>query len=113
MQRPRRPRRRAAAALLCLAAAALASGAQAQPADGDAPPAASPAAPTSAPEQATMDGRAGSRLAVPRYRSALEGYGRYRADEPLRDWREVNDEVGRLRGHGGHLQPPVDQGTAR
>ncbi|MDT3670600.1 MAG: hypothetical protein ROZ37_09735 [Aromatoleum sp.] len=40
----------------------------------------------------------------PAFRSALEGYRPYRADEPLRDWREINDEVGRLGGHQGNLE---------
>lgn len=64
----------------------------------DAPPAATPqpqvAAPT-APAAGTP----------PPFRSTLSDYRPHRADEPLRDWHEVNDEVGRLRGHGGHLQP--------
>lgn len=36
-------------------------------------------------------------------RLALEGYRWFNPDEPLRDWRVANAEVGRLRGHGGHL----------
>ena len=36
----------------------------------------------------------------------LAGYRRFRADEPLLDWRLANDEVGRLGGHAGHL--PAD-----
>lgn len=40
----------------------------------------------------------------PAFRSALEGYRPYRANEPLRDWREINDEVGRLGGHQGNLE---------
>lgn len=39
---------------------------------------------------------------APAYRSAFEGY-RPLIDEPLRPWREVNDEVARLRGHIGHI----------
>ena len=34
------------------------------------------------------------------YNSAFEGYRGYR-DEPLADWRAVNDEVGRVGGHAG------------
>ena len=45
-----------------------------------------------------------SATAPPAFRSALEGYRPYRADEPLRDWREINDEVGRLGGHQGNLE---------
>jgi hypothetical protein len=37
------------------------------------------------------------------FHSVLDGYRPYRADEPLRDWREINDEVGRLGGHRGAL----------
>ncbi len=36
------------------------------------------------------------------YQSAIADYAPYR-DGPLADWRAVNDEVGRLGGHGGHL----------
>lgn len=35
---------------------------------------------------------------------ALAGYRPFSADEPLRDWRAANAEVGRLKGHGGHLR---------
>lgn len=35
------------------------------------------------------------------YVSAFEGY-RPLIDEPMRPWREVNDEMGRLGGHIGH-----------
>ncbi|NMG30009.1 hypothetical protein [Aromatoleum evansii] len=52
----------------------------------DSPPAASP-------EEAT-------RPAAP----ALAGYRPFTADEPMRDWRAANAEVGRLKGHGGHLR---------
>jgi hypothetical protein len=34
------------------------------------------------------------------YHSAFEGYRGYR-EEPLADWRAVNDEVGRVGGHAG------------
>ena len=53
---------------------------------------------------APASGEPSARLAVPAYRSALDGFPPYRADEPLRGWREVNDEVGRLGGHMGHLR---------
>lgn len=35
------------------------------------------------------------------YRSAFEGY-RPLIDEPMRHWRDANDEMGRLGGHAGH-----------
>ena len=38
------------------------------------------------------------------YRSALEGYAGFREQE-LADWRAVNDEVGKVGGHKGALQP--------
>lgn len=41
---------------------------------------------------------------LPAYRSPLEAYRRYQADEPMRPWRDVNDEVERLGGHIGHLR---------
>jgi hypothetical protein len=46
---------------------------------------------------------ADSRASVPpvEYRSAFEGYRPY-ADQPLRDWRKSNDEVGAAGGHAGH-----------
>lgn len=37
------------------------------------------------------------------YRSAFDGYRPWSA-QPPRNWREVNDEVGRLGGHAGHLR---------
>jgi len=51
------------------------------------------------------------------YDSAFEGYRGYR-DEPLADWRAVNDEVGRVGGHagifrgaGGHASHGAAQAT--
>lgn len=35
------------------------------------------------------------------YRSAFEGYRPF-AEQPLRDWRKSNDEVGAVSGHAGH-----------
>lgn len=97
MQRQRIFRRGGGAGLLfCLAFAAHADEAAHIPADpttGSAPPA-----------RTAASGEPSARLAIPAYRSALDGFRPYRADEPLRDWREVNDEVGRLGGHIGHLR---------
>jgi len=39
---------------------------------------------------------------APAYVSAFEGY-RPLIDEPMRPWRDANDEVGRLGGHMGHV----------
>lgn len=36
------------------------------------------------------------------YESAFKGYRRY-IDPDIASWRGVNDEVGRLKGHAGHL----------
>lgn len=36
------------------------------------------------------------------YRSVFDDYKAIQ-DEALRDWRQANDEMGRLRGHMGHL----------
>ena len=86
-------------------AVALASGAQAQPSlpsiPGDHESAEHPSAATG--EQPTPQ-------ALPVYRSALNGYRPYRTDEPLRPWRDANDEVGRLGGHMGHLAPSAEGG---
>ncbi len=48
---------------------------------------------------------------VPAFESVLESFRPFRADEPMRDWREVNDEVGGLGGHVGHLRPPGTGGA--
>lgn len=44
------------------------------------------------------------------YQSAFADYRPFQ-DETVQDWRESNDEMGRLRGHMGHLDvpPPVGQ----
>ena len=47
----------------------------------------------------------------PAAESAFASYRSYR-DEPLADWRAVNDEVRGLGGHGGHIRdaaPPADR----
>lgn len=56
-------------------------------------------------EPAGVAATPGAAIAVPPFRSALDGYRRYRADEPLRPWRELNDEVGTVGGHAGALGP--------
>jgi hypothetical protein len=45
-----------------------------------------------------------ARTAPPPYASAFKDYRPY-ADPEIARWREVNDEVGRLRGHVGHVAP--------
>ena len=53
------------------------------------------------------------RLSVPppAAESAFAGYRSFR-DEPLADWRAVNDEMRALGGHAGHIRaaaPPADR----
>lgn len=50
---------------------------------------------------------------VPAFESVLESFRPFRADEPMRGWREVNDEVGGLGGHVGHLRPGAAAGVAQ
>ena len=40
------------------------------------------------------------------YKSAFESYRAYR-EEPLADWRAVNDEVGVIGGHAGIFRAPA------
>ncbi len=54
----------------------------------------------SASASAQADGAAARTI---EYRSTFEGYRGWSA-QPLRNWREVNDEVERLGGHAGHLR---------
>ena len=49
--------------------------------------------------------------ALPVYHSPLSEYRPYRVDEPLRPWKDANDEVGRLGGHMGHLAHPAGGGA--
>jgi hypothetical protein len=86
-------------------AVALASGAQAQP-----PLPTIPADHESAETRPAPAGAQPKAQSLPVYRSALNGYRPYRADEPLRPWRDANDEVGRLGGHMGHLTPSSNGG---
>lgn len=52
-------------------------------------------------------------IEVPSFRSVLENYRSYGADEPLRPWREVNDEVGREEGrHGNRDTTPISNDAA-
>lgn len=80
---------RALAAVALLAAAIPGEAQPPAPADGLAP-AARDAPPAAAP--ATFD-------------SAFRGYRAFNAEEPLLDWRKVNDAMRALGGHAGHLAP--------
>lgn len=64
------------------------------------------------PLLAAAPGPIDSGAAVPpvAYESAFSGYRAY-ADEPLADWRTINDEVARIGGHAGVLrEQPADGG---
>jgi hypothetical protein len=45
-----------------------------------------------------------SPVQVPTYISALDGYRFWSQESVAPAWRQVNDEVGQLQGHAGHLQ---------
>ncbi|EPZ13872.1 hypothetical protein M622_07825 [Thauera terpenica 58Eu] len=81
-------------------AVALVSGAQAEPPSPPNPADHVPAEtrPAAAVEQSKPQ-------ALPLYRSPLSEYRSYRVDEPLRSWKDANNEAGRLGGHMGHLTP--------
>jgi hypothetical protein len=56
----------------------------------------------------------GLRAPAPAMESAFAGYRSYR-DEPLADWRAVNDEVRAVGGHAGHIRDnpaPAEHGAA-
>ncbi len=59
------------------------------------------AAPGLAPAAEPLPSEKSSPPAPASYVSAFEGY-RPLIDEPMRPWREANDEMGRLGGHIGH-----------
>ena len=86
-------------------AVALASGAQAEPSSPSTPADHKPAEHRSA-----ATGEQPTPQALPVYRSPLSEYRPYRVDEPLRAWRDANDEAGRLGGHMGHLTPSAEGG---
>lgn len=78
-----------------------------------ASPTGAPAPRASPPAASETDVATGApAAAVPSFRSALDGYRRYQADEPLRAWRELNDEVGTVGGHAGALgAEPAEAGA--
>ncbi len=86
------------AALLCCAALSVNAADTAQ-----AP------APAGGPDSAQASTDAAVPAPVPAFESVLESFRPFRADEPMRDWREVNDEVGGLGGHVGHLRPAATE----
>jgi hypothetical protein len=38
------------------------------------------------------------------YTSAFQDYQRFRLDEPMVDWRRINDDMAGLGGHAGHVR---------
>ena len=38
------------------------------------------------------------------YTSAFQDYQRFRFDEPMVDWRRINDDMAGLGGHAGHVR---------
>ncbi|TMW71938.1 hydrolase [Thauera sp. UPWRP] len=86
-------------------AVALASGAQAEPFSPSNAAARTPVATQTATQAATASEQSKPQP-LPVYRSPLSEYRPYRVDEPLRSWKDVNDEAGRLGGHMGQLTPP-------
>lgn len=85
-----------------LVAVALVSGAQAEP---SVAPISAGRAQAQIRTPSVAAGVESEAHALPVYRSPLDAYRPYRVDEPLRAWKDANDEVGRLRGHMGHLTP--------
>lgn len=81
-------------------AVALASGAQAEPSSPSNPADHALAAPQSGSVSEQPKPQP-----LPVYRSPLNEYRPYRVDEPLRSWKDANDEARRLGGHMGHLAP--------
>jgi hypothetical protein len=62
----------------------------------------SPERPVMGAQPRADDGTSAKTTVLSPYQSPLETYRPYRSDEPMRPWREVNDEAGRLGGHVGH-----------
>lgn len=74
--------------------------------------AAPPEPPAQAAPQRVDDGRSlPARVVVPPYRSPLDTYRTYRPNEPIRPWREANDEAGQLGGHAGQLNRTARPGV--
>ena len=85
-------------------AVALASGVQAESSSPS-----SPAHPALGATQSAPPSEQSKPQVLPVYRSPLNEYRSYRVDEPLRSWKDANDEVGRLGGHMGHLMPSSEE----
>ena len=81
-------------------AVALVSGAQAESSSPS-----SPADPALGATQTAPASEQPQPQPLPVYRSPLNEYRPYRVDEPLRSWKDANDEARRLGGHMGHLAP--------
>lgn len=70
----------------------------------------SPAHPALGATQSAPPSEQSKPQVLPVYRSPLNEYRSYRVDEPLRSWKDANDEAGRLGGHMGHLTPSAEGG---
>ena len=81
-------------------AVALMAGAQAEPSSPS-----NPVEHALAATQAVAASEQSKPQPLPVYRSPLKEYRPYRVDEPLRSWKDANDEAGRLGGHLGQLAP--------
>ncbi|MBS0544954.1 MAG: hydrolase [Proteobacteria bacterium] len=64
---------------------------------------ASPERPVTAAQPRAEGGTRAETAVLSPYQSPLDTYRPYRPDEPMRPWREVNDEAGSLGGHAGQL----------
>jgi hypothetical protein len=53
-----------------------------------------------------------ARVPAPKYESAFAGYAPYREEKPA-PWRDVNDEVGKVRGHAGIFGGGQAQGAPK
>lgn len=96
---------RSAAALVCLALQVHTGRAAAS--NESSPPV------SSCVRDATFATGGDAGIEVHSFRSVLENYRSYRADERLRPWREVNDEVGREEGrHGNRGNTPISNNAA-
>lgn len=63
---------------------------------------------TASADAATSEGAPPATSATPsiEYRSVFDDYRAYR-DPSIADWRTSNENVGRLKGHAGHMAAPA------
>lgn len=70
-----------------------------------------PERPLTAVQPRASGGESAPTAVLPPYQSPLGTYRPYRSDEPMRPWREVNDEAGSLGGHSGQLDRSARPGA--